>query len=119
MSLIENWRYSRICHLQGSTFSFAKYQAPSDDWDHDHCSGCWAKFAEFDGPEILHSGYVTKTPEAEIDEPEFITECKKMGMRALPQPQVGGYWLEWVCSRCFTDFRELLGFTVEGVRPVD
>ena len=46
-------------YLRGVTFVRKHYKAPSSKWDHDHCVACWAKFGEFDGPEIQHEGYAT------------------------------------------------------------
>ena len=113
MSTQEDWRYSKISGVARATFRFTKYRAPSQKWDHDHCEGCWAKFAEFDGPGVLHEGYVTASPFQEMPEPEFITNCKEQGMRCLRQPTVDGCELFWVCSQCFEDFREILGFQLE------
>jgi hypothetical protein len=48
---------------QGATFRCTKYTAPCEDWTRDHCAGCWATFAEYDGPDILHEAYVTAVPE--------------------------------------------------------
>src|SRR6266403_1775991 len=47
---------------EGATFHFTKYIPPSEDWRRDHCAGCGATFAEYDGPDILHEGYVTSVP---------------------------------------------------------
>ncbi|MBV8549682.1 MAG: hypothetical protein JOY54_00155 [Acidobacteriaceae bacterium] len=110
MSLKEDWRYANIEYLEKATFRLDTYTALSPECDHDHCSGCWAEFANFDGPEILHEGYVTAIPSKETPEPEFITQCTAQGMTCVPQPGVDGYQLHWVYPECFDDFRELLGF---------
>src|SRR5262245_36195983 len=39
---------------RGATFHFTRYIAPCEDWKQDYCAGCWATFAEYDGPGILH-----------------------------------------------------------------
>ena len=109
-----DWRFDRMKWLEGRTFRLLEYQAPTIDWDHDHCSGCWAKFADFDGPHILHKGYVYAEPYKEGPEPEIITQCKEKGMRCIPQPAVNGFELHWVCPQCFEDFRDLLGL---GLKP--
>src|SRR5260370_18375949 len=44
---------------QGATFRFTKYTVPSEHWRYDHCAGCWATFAEYDGQDILHEAYVS------------------------------------------------------------
>jgi len=57
---------------QGAAFRFIKYVAPSEDWRKDHCAGCWATFAEYDGSDILHERYVTSVPYDETPD-EFMT----------------------------------------------
>lgn len=47
-------------NLKGVTLYWKKYKAHRESWDHDHCEFCWAKFAEFDGPDIIHEGYTTE-----------------------------------------------------------
>jgi hypothetical protein len=108
-----DWRDDNLKHLQGAAFRFAEYKAPTDDWDHDHCIGCWAKFADFDGPDILHVGYVHDRPYEPKPEPEFITQSREQGMRCIRAPLVKGCDLNWLCIRCFNDFRGRLGFTLE------
>jgi hypothetical protein len=51
-----------------------------------YCEGCWAKFAEFDGPRIQHEGYVAKG---------------RLGEE------------RWVCRECFEDLKDDLGWTLE------
>jgi hypothetical protein len=108
-----DWRFDRLKNLRGKTFRYIKYRSPSQEWSHDHCEGCWAKFAEYNGPDILHEGYAHARPYEERPEPEFITKCKEQGMRCLPRPPVEGYEFLWVCPQCFEDFRELLVFRLE------
>ena len=79
--------------LKGVKLEFKYYRAPSDEWDHDHCAGCGAKFAEFDGPDILHYGYAT---------------C---------EDYIYGVEYEWVCERCFTDFNPVMEWKVVGDSP--
>jgi len=114
MSAEQDWRYENIRRLQGAAFGFAKYRAPSDEWDHDHCRGCWAKFADLHGPGILHEGYVTALPIEETSEPEFIARCKAEGFYCIPQPAVGDRTLHWFCPQCFEDFRDELGFRLHA-----
>jgi hypothetical protein len=43
----DDWRLTREeAWMHGAELRFREYEAPSDDWDHEHCSLCWAKFAE-------------------------------------------------------------------------
>jgi hypothetical protein len=86
----EDWRLSFLGrYMEGATFFRAAYTQPSKEWDHDHCMGCWAKFAEPGYPEqVLHEGYNTDD----------------------------GPW--WLCEACFQDFRERFGWKLrEEPRP--
>ena len=79
-----DWRWKHLetqPYLRDVKFKRAVYTEYRVGWDHDHCVGCWAKFAEQDGPEILHEGYTT------TDE----------------YPKGAKY--EWVCPDCFSDFK--------------
>ena len=71
------WLIDNASHLKGLKLKFRRYSRWSPSWDHDHCTACNAKFAEFEGPEILHEGYAT---------------CDD-------HPQGACY--EWVCQACF------------------
>ena len=44
-------------YLKGVKLTFKNYQQYSPNWDHDHCSFCWATFSEYEGD--LHEGYCT------------------------------------------------------------
>ena len=112
MNSIVDWRYENIKHLQGAVFRYAKYKAPAIDWDHDHCNGCWAKFAEFDETDILHEGYVTAKLCKPTSEPEFITQARQQGKHPISQPVLDGFTLQWLCPRCFDDFCGALGFSL-------
>jgi hypothetical protein len=78
-----DWRLTNQAdYLTGVELRRQTYRRPphNPDWDHDHCSFCWAKFAVEDRPEVLHEGYCT------LDE------------------------YNWVCTGCFADFREMFGW---------
>jgi hypothetical protein len=60
------------------------YKRWSNDWYHDHCAACWAKFADFEGPEVLHEGYAT----------------------GPDHPKGTGY--AWVCPLCFEELADML-----------
>ncbi len=62
------------------------YSHYSPDWDHDHCAACWAKFAEWGGPNILHEGYAT-TDKYELGED-----------------------YDWVCPNCFDELHVEMGW---------
>jgi hypothetical protein len=79
---------------QGATFRLTKYTAGCADWRCDHCAGCWAKFAEYDGSGILHEAYVS-------------------GLRP-DETLVDGAALIFVCVRCFNQCCDSLDFEVES-----
>jgi hypothetical protein len=82
--MVENdkqWRIDNAMHLKGLKLHFRRYTRWSESWDHDHCTACSAKFAEFDGPDIQHEGYATGDD----------------------YPRGAGY--EWVCRTSFEDLK--------------
>jgi hypothetical protein len=80
-----DWRLTnQEKYLKGATLVWHVYQAPRPDWDHDHCSFCWAKFMEQPLPETLQVGY--STPD--------------------------NYY--WVCKPCFEDFSDLFHWNVSS-----
>jgi hypothetical protein len=82
-----DWRYENAKKFDGAVLSWCLYKSPRVDWDHDHCEGCWQKFAEVsDPPEILNAGYKTDDD-------------------------------NWVCPECFSDLKDQLHWTVVGDVP--
>jgi hypothetical protein len=86
----KKWRIDNARHITGVRLQFRPYTRWSESWDHDHCVACWAKFAEFDGADILREGYATCD-----DYPK-------------------GACYEWVCATCFADLRDEMKWTVSG-----
>lgn len=127
-----DYRFDALKRLRGATFRPAVYRKPSDQWDHDHCEGCWAKFAEFDGSDILHEGYVyseraleepsrpigdlfskMSMPElADAPERHLTMVPKEPEMRIVGQPLVNGHRLHWLCDDCFQACRDALDFRI-------
>lgn len=88
--MTKDWRAENAEGLRGQPLRFKVWKKASETWDHDHCVGCWAKFAEFDGPEILKAGFAT-------------TESYARGAE-----------YDWVCETCFNELKAELGwFQVE------
>ncbi len=81
-----DWRIDNCKQIRGVKLRRKKYSAPRKDWDHDHCVACWEKFADFDGPDILHEGYAT-------------TAAYKWGED-----------YDWVCPKCFTELRDAMNW---------
>jgi hypothetical protein len=114
MSSAEEWKQHKLKkleHLRALTFTFADYTPPSPEWDHDHCEGCWTKFALFDAPEILHSGYFTivELDDEFAEEPALIQQARESGSNVLAKPDAK----EWVCPECFQAFRKTLAWKLK------
>ena len=57
-----DWRlFGQEKYLKGVTLVHRRYRqyAPNPNWDHDHCSFCWASF-DAEDPESLPQGYATE-----------------------------------------------------------
>lgn len=87
----KQWRIDNASHLKGLRLQFLRYARWSDSWDHDHCAGCWAKFAEVEGPDIQQEGYATRD-----DYPK-------------------GACYEWVCQTCFDDLKDEMGWSAANL----
>ena len=57
---MSDWRIDNAKWTRGAVLRLQKYVPPRQDWDHDHCEGCWAKFMQSDAPDIQSEGYVTE-----------------------------------------------------------
>jgi hypothetical protein len=81
-------QFEATTDLRGADLVRKTYRAYRPGWDHDHCAGCFAKFAEFDipGERVEHEGYATTS--------------------AYPR----GADYEWVCVSCFGLFRDEMGW---------
>ncbi len=80
-----DWRLQgQETYLRGVELCWRTYRRypRNPDWDHDHCEFCWAKFMVEDHPEVLHQGYCT------LDD------------------------YRWICSECFSDFKEMFEWRV-------
>jgi hypothetical protein len=78
------WKIDNARRLSGCMLHLQPYKRWSNDWYHDHCAACWAKFADFEGPEVLHEGYAT----------------------GPDHPKGTGY--AWVCPLCFEELADML-----------
>jgi hypothetical protein len=105
MSADDDWRLGgQERYLQGVALRRGAWHRPpsNPNWDHDHCSFCWATFMEADDPnappDALAEGYTTTVEHQHGD----------------------GY--HWVCPACFSDFAERFEWRVVecdcGVSPM-
>jgi hypothetical protein len=79
-----DWRLSfQTERLHGVRLVRKAWTQTRPDWDHDHCSFCWAKFGDAKHAEYLHEGYAT------VDD------------------------YDWVCSTCYNDFRARFQWQLE------
>ena len=88
MASEDDWRLLRgqENYLKGVTLRWKKYTRYSPQWDHDHCSFCWAKFMDADYPDALREGYAT----------------------------LNDY--HWICKECYEDFKDMFEWKVETER---
>jgi len=78
-----DWRLqNQAKYLSGVELRWEKYVKFSEEWEHEHCQFCWAKFMDVDDPEVLREGYVDESGD------------------------------RWICEECFEDFRDLFGWRV-------
>ena len=75
-----------MAYLKGVALVHRPYRRNPIDptWDHDHCAFCWAKFMVEDYPDVLHQGYATADDH------------------------------QWICERCFEDFKDSFQWTLIG-----
>ena len=77
----KQWRIETGRHLIGAALRKRRWVGRGEEWDHEHCDCCWAKFAEWEGPDIQHEGYVTVSD----------ADSKTAG--------------HWVCEQCLQDLQ--------------
>ncbi len=76
--LVQNdWRrQGQESYLKKVTLSWKSYTNDCEEWDHDHCEFCNAKFMKASNKDVLNEGYVTEDA------------------------------YRWICKECFEDFRD-------------
>jgi hypothetical protein len=119
MDSAEEWKQIKLEwleHLRGMSFELADYKAPSAEYNHDHCEGCGAAFAEFEGKAVHRSGYFTTITAAapSPEDAEFIRDSRTLGFAIPGQPASGATRREWVCQKCFEEFREALSWQIKA-----
>jgi hypothetical protein len=89
-----DWRLTQGADkfLRGASLRWKVFKKPRPDWDHEHCSFCWAKF--IDAEDLAR--YV-QTEESGQVYTEGYTTTEDHGRGA-------DYY--WVCKPCFEEFRD-------------
>jgi hypothetical protein len=99
-NLDTDWRLNgQEGYLQDAVLVRKVYRTFSETWDHDHCSFCWATFAEPDEVDSFRSD--------PADPREVLTEGYTT---TSDHPRGGDYY--WICARCFNDFVARFGWRV-------
>jgi hypothetical protein len=109
-------------HYRSFVFRWQVYKALSPNWNHDHCKGCWARFAERpeEWRDTVHTeGWVTLWPthHKAKEEEEIVAEWRAERKVLVPSPKPGGFQLDWLCPTCFETCRQELGFVVDAGHP--
>ncbi len=85
----DDWRLMNAEHLRSLSFELKPYQRWSENWDHDHCAACFAKFAQTDVSEdALHVGWA-----AGEDHPHGAAD-------------------DWICEDCFSELSVVPGWRI-------
>jgi hypothetical protein len=109
-------------HYRGFAFLWQPYRAVSPSWNHDHCGGCSARFAERPqdwNDEVHAEGWVTLWPVTSTaeQEAELVSKWSAAGQVLVPSPKRNGFQLDWLCPNCFEACRQQLGFVVDPEHP--
>jgi len=95
-----DWRLTQGADvfLRDAELQWKTYRKWSDQWDHDHCVFCWAKFVE----PSAYAWYLENRSAANVyTEGYTTTQAHESG---------AGYY--WVCQPCFDDFREYVSLRI-------
>jgi len=107
---------------RGFVFRWQAYKILSPDWNHDHCNGCSARFAERPegwGHAVQTEGWVTLWPTRRTskEEQEIVAKWRAEGKVLVPSPKLGGFQLDWLCPKCFEACRQELAFVIDSEHP--
>jgi len=111
-----------LSHYKGFVFRWQQWKALSPTWDHDHCAGCWARFAERpeEWNDSVHTeGWVTLWPTTRTpqEDEKTVAEWRAAGKVLVPSPKPGGFQLDWLCPDCFATCQEELKFVIDPEHP--
>jgi GNAT superfamily N-acetyltransferase len=83
---VKDWRINNARALKGASLIRHAFHPSERRWDHENCSGCWAKFMEAESPDVLNEGYSTYT--------EY----------------------DWVCGNCYEELRGAMHWKLAPAR---
>ena len=83
---MDDWRLDFVRKFRGVEFKLSPWKSLSREWDHDHCVACGAKLSDKGGSDVLREGYATTVN------------------------YVHGPYYHWVCSECFHDLKDKVGW---------
>jgi len=121
----EDWRLrGQADYLQGATLLRKQYRAWSEDWEHDHCEFCWAKFMDphfspeherfiAENPDVLTEGYAVQDRRPDDSGGAVlgrVFSADGVIERKDSSGERSDYY--WVCPKCVTDFAERFNWTV-------
>lgn len=122
----EDWRLrGQSSYLHGATLLKKRYHAWSEDWEHDHCEVCWAKFMDpefspehrqfiHDNPDVLTEGYAVQDrapdPSGDVVMGRIFADDQQAIQPKVPRESRADYW--WVCPGCVKDFAERFEWVV-------
>jgi hypothetical protein len=89
----DDWRLmGQESYLQSATLRQKTYYRWSEDWTHDHCEFCGARFVAPDDPykepDDLHEGYAVQSHGHFPDD------------------------YDWICAKCYADFKDMFDWKV-------
>jgi hypothetical protein len=97
-----DWRLTnQESYLKGASLIRKPYRAYSEEWEHDHCEFCWAKF--------MDPAYTDEHRAFIEQHPEVLTE----GYATTDEHPKGADY-HWICPACFDDFVEAFGWRVSA-----
>jgi hypothetical protein len=97
--------------MHGAQLRWTRFEPLTEDWDHEHCTLCWASF-DVDGEDSLREGYLFRPAplqESRASEEERTTYAERGRIVAAPSDD------SWICPACFDDFLSHFGWV--GDKP--
>jgi hypothetical protein len=108
----DDWRLTWEAEwMHGAQLQRVRFSAPTEDWDHEHCTLCWAKFMDETSEDTLSEGYVhgydREASIAALEDRRSPALETSSGLIVVKSPTTE----DWICPVCFDDFAERFGWT--------